>query len=243
MGAPGRGHADPGEIARPAQCEQHGQDGGGGASEEGRPPESYLPPGFRPRAQDRDAEHSRVVKDRRVLGRVGQRQENPRCGYPPDRMLTAPDAGGTPGRHGQEQQRRSVVGRERTQVQRRRERGEQRGGEEGDARVRKQPGRRAPDEGRRAEHEDQGQQPGRGQPAEAVGDGSDRRVDDGSAGKPGLVHRNRGAVQPMRPLKMPGRQVQSLVPERGPGPHHAGRERGLDGQYSEQRPSRPHRPR
>ena len=239
MDAPGRGHPDPGEIAGAAEREQHGEDSRRDPSEEGRTPESYLPPGVRPRAQEGDAEHGGVVKGRRVLRRVGQREENPRCDQPSCGMVTAPGSRGAPGRGGQEQQRQGVEGRKRPQVQGRREHGEERGGEEGGAFVPQQPGRRAPYEGRHAEHEDQGQQPRRGQPPEAVGDGSDRRVDDRGAGKPGLVIRDLGAVQPVRPFQVPGIQVQRLVPERGPGPDHADRERRLDRQHREQRPWHP----
>ena len=242
MGAPGRGHPDPGEVAGSAESEQHAEEYGSGSGKDGHPPERWFPVGIRPRAQEGDGEHGGVIQSRRILGRVCQRQEYPRHDHPPRHLPTAPDAGGTPGCRGEEQQRRGVVGRVRAQVQCGRDRGEQRSGEEGGALIGEQPARRAPDERRHAEHADQGQQPRRGQPAEAACDGAGRRVNDRSTGEPGLIRRNRGAVQPVRPVELPCRQVERLITERGLVPQHASGKRRLHREHREQRPPGPQFP-
>ena len=119
--------------------------------------------------------------------------------------------------------------------------GEQRGGEARGPAPEQPPGG-GPQQRGGAEHERQGQDPGAGQAPDRVGERAERRVDDRGAGE---VIRERGngrAVQPVRPLQVPGPQVQRLVLERGIRPDQPQRPGRLNGQHHGQRPPARHPP-
>ena len=86
------------------------------------------------------------------------------------------------------------------------------------------------------EHEDQGQDPGRGQAPDAVRQRAERRVDDRSPGEVGRERRDRRAVQPVRPLQVPGPQVGGLILERRVGPDEPERKSRLNDEHRDQRP-------
>ena len=126
-------------------------------------------------------------------------------------------------------------------MQGRAKRGEQRGGEERRPPPVAVPGR-APQQRGRAQHEHHRQDPRPGQATYVVSERAEWRVDHRGAGKVVRERRDRHAVQPVRPLQVPGPQVQGLILVRGVGPEQADRQQRLDDEYRQQRPPAGHTP-
>ena len=100
---------------------------------------------------------------------------------------------------------------------------EQRAGEERRPAARTA-GQRSIPQQRHAQHEDQGHDPGRRQPAEAVSQRPQRRVDHRRPREVRQERHRRPCSQP-GPLQMPGPQVGGLVLERGVRPQQPDRQR------------------
>ena len=202
---------------------------------------AIRPPIDRRTRQRRQHEHDHVEQDRGVGRGVGQRQGRARRDHAARRFPPVPDLQHAPRRQRDEEQRQGVVGSERTQVQGRPQHREQRRGEERGPPPVLPPGR-APQQRGRREHEDQGQGPGRGQAADVVRERAERRVDHRGAGEVVGKRRDGRAVQPVRPLQVPGPQIQSLVLVGRVRPDQPERQQRLDDEYRQQWPPAGHPP-
>ena len=230
-----RGDVDPVQVALAAD-QQRGRDQDGQDGQQGQRAgrgELAARPGQR--GEQGEHEHHGIEQGRRVRGRVGQRQRGPGGDHPAGRVRPVPGPDDEPGGQRDQEQRHGVVGGERAQVQRRAEHGEQRRGEERGPAAGQQAGS-GPQQRGGAEHEDEGQDPGRGQPSGAVGQRGQRRVDDRCPGEVRGERRYRGAVQQPGPFQMAGPQVERFVLERRVRPDQPERQGGLDGEHHEQRP-------
>ena len=101
-----------------------------------------------------------------------------------------------------------------------------------------QPASGPPQQRRRPEHENQRQHPGRSQPPEAIGQRAHRRVDHRRPGEIRRERRHRPAMQPVRPLQMPGPQVLGLILERRIGPDQPQRQQRLNHKHRHQQQAR-----
>ena len=204
------GSLEPAEIAAPADQQPGAQERDHRGQQDGHPPQRDPAAYLRQRGQRRQHGHEDVKQDGGVGRGVGQGQGRACRDHAARRLPPVSDAQHAPRRQRDQQQRQGVVGGERAQVQGGAQHGEQRRGEErGPPPV--QPPGRAPQQRGRREHEDQGQDPGRGQAADVVRERAERRVDHRRAGEVIGKRGDSGAVQPVRPLQVPGPQVQSLV--------------------------------
>ena len=191
-----------------------------------------LPPAGQ-RGQQRKREHDQIEQNRRVCRGVGDRQRGARCDHPPGSLSPVPGPDHAPGGQRDQHHAEGVVGRERPQMQRRAQYSEQRGSEQRSPPP-IQPASGPPQQSSRSEHEQQRQDPGRGQPAKAVGQRAQGRVDHR---RPREVLRERGdrcAVQPVRPLQMPGPQGHGLIVECRVRPDQPHRQRRLHGKHHHQ---------
>ena len=224
------------EVAAPADQQTRGQAGDERDQQDGHAPERDPAARRRERGQHRQHQHEHVEQDRGVGRGVGQGQGHARRDHAARQVTAVPGAEHAPGREGHEEQGQRVVGGERAQVKGGAQHGEQRGGEERRAPAEPPPGR-APQQGGRPEHEHQRQDPGPGQAARPVRERAERRVDDGRTGEVVRERRDRRAVQPVRPLQVPGPQIQALVLERRVGPDQPERQQRLDDEHRQQRPA------
>ncbi len=102
-----------------------------------------------------------------------------------------------------------------------------------------QPPRHRPHQHRRAQHEHQRQHPRPGQPPGRIRQRPQRRVNHRSAREVIREGRHGRAMQPVRPLQVPGPQVRGLILISRVGADQPQRQGGLHGQHQGQRPARP----
>ena len=191
-----------------------------------------------PDGQDHDHHHDRGEQRGGVLHRVrrgqGEAGRDDQGGPRPDRAAGRP--GSQPGREREQEQGQCVIGRQRAHELGAGQGGEQRGRQHAGP-LAVQPDGRRPQQARDPEHEAQRKEAGRGQAADAVRQGPDRRVEDRRPGEVGGEVGDRGPVQPPGPFQVPGPQVERLILKGRVGPDQPQGQGRLHGQHDQQRPA------
>ena len=208
------GELEPGQVVRPGQVRRPEQQRDGGRAERGRVDQRPAAEPGRGR-EPGQADHARHEQQRRVLG--GDRQREHRGGQQVERAGVVRQPHHQPGRQREEEQRGGVVGGQVAEEQGRLGRRVQDGRAQADPLVEQPPAHRVDQAGHR-QHLEQAERPRGGQPADAVGQRAEHRVEHRRAGEVGrVVALQRRAVQEVPDLEVADVQVEALVLERRVG--------------------------